>query len=403
VRKGRPPEGGRREKTTKNGNIVSNLSELTENSTKKERKERHSMKKKLLALVLVAIMILGFMPQTAKADDPNSVTVYFSLSNDDVYMEDCNGDPMAFREITVPYFDLDDYGLSYYYFSSEHYGNADPNNPWSHVSNLAQGTYSSANGKVTLLHLLIYAMERYGLGYSEQNCGTAYDTSYITTTSMPSGNLEGDDSMIISGTPGSLYFDNYWDIYDDPDPFYPDPGETWNYFVNYQYPLASAGWGATADQILLHDGDVITMAHFNSLLAILDADGVFAYARPNGEVYDYTDLDTLTIEKEVTSGNSVTFDFYHAAVDSMTYETSEEDPPTEVPVYICSRSSLSSGDITDWTSVGTTTNGSITVNTSTLNLNPGTYIVATPGWESTTIYDIACAPGGILLKVIASN
>ena len=364
------------------------------------------MKKRLIAIMIAAVLILGFMPKVAKADDPASVTVYFSVSNDDEYMLDYYDDPMAFREITVPYFDLADYGLSYYYFSSEQYGNADPNNPFSHESNLAQGTYASANGKVTLLHLLIYAMEKYGLGFDEEDCGTGTDRSYITTLSMPSGNLEGDNSMIISGTPGSLYFDNYWDIYDNPDPVYPDPGETWNYLINYHYPLASAGWGATADQILLHDGDVITMAHFNSIYAILDPDGVVAYARPSADgEYDYTDLDTLTIEEEVIRGNSVNLDFYHAAVDmyNMTYETSEEDPPTEVPVYICNKNSLSSGDITDWTSVGTTTNGTITVNTSTLNLNPGTYIVATPGWASTTTSVIACAPGGIMLTVLPNQ
>ena len=105
----------------------------------------------------------------------------------------------------------------------------------------------------------------------------------------------------------------------------------------------------------------------------------------------------------VTQGTPVTFNFYHAAVDmyNMTFNTNETAPPTEVPVYICNTNSLLSGDITYWSSLGTTTNKAITINTTTLS--PGTYIVATPGWASTTIYDIACAPGGMMLTVLPSQ
>ena len=76
------------------------------------------MKKKLLALVLAAIMILGFMPQSAKADNsPNySATVYLSISNDAEYVNTASTNGyegnqiaptvMAMKQITVPYFDL---------------------------------------------------------------------------------------------------------------------------------------------------------------------------------------------------------------------------------------------------------------------------------------------------------
>ena len=39
--------------------------------------------------------------------------------------------------------------------------------------------------------------------------------------------------------------------------------ENLNYYLNYEYPLASAGWGSTCDQILLREGDIVTLGHFS--------------------------------------------------------------------------------------------------------------------------------------------
>jgi hypothetical protein len=402
VRKGRPPEGGRREKTTKNGNIVSNLSELIENSTKNERKERHSMKKKLLALALAAIMILGFMPQNAKAD--GSVTVYLSLTDNGGYLTDDDDEAIALREITVPYFDLGVYyGLSDFYYNLDcdgTYGNADPDDPWNHTSDLEPGTQEDADGIVTLLHLLIYVMEVYQLGISPANAGQGQLKPYMQLTdnydSTNSFNATSGTTMIsISGTPGSIYFENYWNM----DPLL-TVTDNWMYFKDYTYPLASPGWGATADQIRLTTGNVITMGHFGIYGMYNSIPSTFSYAKVNG---------VITRKISVSAGTQVSLVFGHTSADIMgTYATSQDDFEEEVPIYRFAEHATTSDGIsvdTDWTYIDDTDEyGAITINTT--GWTAGTYMVTVPGLEGDIYqwgyymgYGYICTPGGILIEV----
>ena len=48
-----------------------------------------------------------------------------------------------------------------------------------------------------------------------------------------------------------------------------------NYYVNGRYPLASSGWGATADQIELLDGDEVQLGHFSDMGFYGDKDAGF--------------------------------------------------------------------------------------------------------------------------------
>jgi len=357
------------------------------------------MKKRLIAILLAAIMILGFMPQNVKAD--NSVTVYLSLTSDGGFLTDIDDEAIALRAVTVPYFDLGlYYGLSDFYFSSESYGNADPNNQWSHISNLQPGTQQTAANKVTLLHLLIYAMEVYQLGVDPTLAGQGQlkqymelDDRYDSTKSFTA--IGGDTMIKIYGTPGSIYFENYWNMDDlgaAPD--------NWMYFKNYEYPLASPGWGATADQILLSDGDIITMGHFAIYGMYNYGANVFSFAKPANN--------TITRKVTVSEGSQVALTFYHTYADMMgTYATTQTAFNFAIPVYRFAEDLTTTGGYSyssDWTYIGdTSSSGTITINTT--GWTPGTYMIAMPGithdiyYMDEYYYGYVCAPGGIMIEV----
>ena len=164
------------------------------------------MKKRLLSLMLVFAMVLGMVPMTALATDETgeyegaeSVTVTLSLSRDDQFMVGPGTrEVMAFKEITVPYFDLADYGLEEYYFVSESYGDDGDGAPG---SDLRPGTPEYAEGKVTLLHLYIYALERFYCGVDHEDAGKGY---------LYDEKLVGTDVFTISGSVGSSFMNQFW-------------------------------------------------------------------------------------------------------------------------------------------------------------------------------------------------
>ena len=352
------------------------------------------MKKKILAFVLAAIMILGFMPASAKADDPEpqqvpTVTVYLSISDDAEYANTAssngyNGQSitptvMAMKEITVPYFDLSLYGLSAFYFSDTNYGpevnwpGPDPEHPLPPKSNLTPGTSQYAAGIVTMLHVFIYAMEVYYYGVPTTQAGTGW---------LYQNNKLGTSDITISGTVGSLYFLNYWGF-----------NYNFNYYRNYNYPLASAGWGATADQIRVYDDDIITLGHFTSDSFFTSDYSIFGYAQPSG-----LNLNNSPAVLSVSpTYNYVSLVFGHAGMDMNNFTSTVHTAfNVSVPVYYKAIGSISSGDVTAWTYLGTTsTSGAITINTSTWG--SGTYLVAMPGYRSSINDPITCTPGGILV------
>ena len=154
-----------------------------------------------------------------ESKDFRSVTVYFTLSNDDDFVLDSAETAIAAVPITVRYFNLDDYGLSAFYCLDE---NGEPVE------------------QPTVLHLYITAMERYGLGLSEEQCGKG-------ALQVPS------DWLTISGGAGHMYMTSFW-----------NHDENLIYNVNGKYPMKLDGsMGATADEIILHDGDFVDVAMFS--------------------------------------------------------------------------------------------------------------------------------------------
>ena len=155
----------------------------------------------------------------AERENFSSVEVLFSLSDDDAFKTGTSNTVLANVPMTVKYFDLADYGLEEYY----HY----------------------ENGKLveqpTVLHLYITAMERFGLGLSEDACGKG------TLANYP-------EYLTVQGGAGHMYMTKFY-----------QHNENLNYYVNGKYPMKPDGsMGATADEIVLQDGDFVDVAMFSN-------------------------------------------------------------------------------------------------------------------------------------------
>ena len=184
--------------------------------------------KKILSMILATLLVLGLLPATAFATGADSV--YISVSFDGEYINDKNGNAIAYIPVSfenLASVDLDEYGLSDYKYDED-----------------GDGSYET-----TALQLIIYAHEKiYGGSWSDVN---------------------------FTGAAGSSYFQGGIFGFD----------ENLNYYLNGQYPLAGAGWGATSDQIVLEAGDFIDLASFSSWDFYQDsAYGFHFFADGNGEI-----------------------------------------------------------------------------------------------------------------------
>ena len=294
------------------------------------------------------------------------VTVQFSFSHDDKF-EFCDesGQTMALKEVTVPYFDLALYGLEDFYFSSEDYGPASGDPTGGPGSKLDPGTKEFAYGKITMLHLIIYCTEVYYQGIDPADAGKGY----LKDNGM------GTDLFNYSGSTGSIFLNNIWN-YD----------LNLNYYLNYEYPLASEGWGATADQILIHDGDVVTIGHFTD----------WSFYSDSGAVFNHIETDIA----DPVQGDKITMKIYRDGADMMgTYNTAHTLRTNCPDVYCTLANNVTTGDVTQWTKVGTAdADGTLVVDTSTLA--PGEYIFAIPGQYGNEAPDaIVGAPGGIRMTI----
>ena len=295
------------------------------------------------------------------------VTVYFSFSHDDTF-ESCDesGETMALKKVTVPYFDLELYGLENVYFASENYGPASGDPTGGPGSALDPGTKEFAYGKITMLHLFIYATEVYYLGIDPADAGKGY---------LANNGIMGTDIFNYSGSTGSIFLQNIWN-YD----------LNLNYYLNYEYPLASAGWGSTCDQILLRDGDIVTLGHFSDWSFFNDTTSIFNYI-----VADKTDP---------VQGDKIKLELYHAGADMYgSYNTAHTLIDYSPSVYCTPVNDIVSGDVTTWQYVGNAeADGSLVVDTSTLA--PGEYIFALAGQPGKENSGVICStPGGIRLTI----
>ena len=294
------------------------------------------------------------------------VTVYFSFSHDDKF-ESCeqSGQTVALKKVTVPYFDLALYGLEDFYFASEDYGPASGDPTGGPGSALDPGTKEFAYGKVTMFHLFIYATEVYYLGIDPADAGKGY---------LKDNGL-GTPIFNVTGSTGSTFLQEIWN-YD----------LNLNYYLNYEYPLASAGWGSTSDQILLRDGDIVTLGHFSDWSFFNDTTSIFNYI-----VADKTDP---------VQGDKIKLELYHAGADMYgTYNTAHTLIDYSPSVYCTPVNGIVSGDVTTWKYVGNAeADGSLVVDTSTLA--PGEYIFALAGQPGKENPGAICStPGGIRLTI----
>ena len=295
------------------------------------------------------------------------VTVYFSFSHDDTF-ESCeqSGQTVALKKVTVPYFDLALYGLEDFYFASEDYGPASGDPTGGPGSALDPGTQEFAYGKITMLHLFLYATEVYYLGIDPADAGKGY---------LADNGIMGTDIFSYTGSTGSIFLQNIWK-YD----------LNLNYYLNYEYPLASAGWGSTCDQILLREGDIVTLGHFSDWSFFNDTTSIFNYI-----VADKTDP---------VQGDKIKLELYHAGADMYgTYNTAHTLIDYSPSVYCTPVNDIVSGDVTTWQYVGNAeADGSLVVDTSTLA--PGEYIFALAGQPGKENPGAICStPGGIRLTI----
>lgn len=295
------------------------------------------------------------------------VTVYFSFSHDDTF-ESCeqSGQTVALKKVTVPYFDLALYGLENFYFASEDYGPASGDPTGGPGSALDPGTKEFAYGKITMLHLFLYATEVYYLGIDPADAGKGY---------LADNGIMGTDTFNYTGSTGSIFLQNIWN-YD----------LNLNYYLNYEYPLASAGWGSTCDQILLREGDIVTLGHFSDWSFFNDTTSIFNYI-----VADKTDP---------VQGDKIKLELYHAGADMYgSYNTAHTLIDYSPSVYCTPVNDIVSGDVTTWQYVGNAeADGSLVVDTS--KLAPGEYIFALAGQPGKENSGVICStPGGIRLTI----
>ena len=269
-----------------------------------------------------------------KAADPerkDSVTVYFSISNDGEYLKsDVTGKTLAQLPVTLNYFDLKEYDLEDFY-------------------------RTGADGKAivhpTLLHLFIRMLEEQYLGLGNKL------VPGVSVGPKQYGNNESEEpykALKITGAATSMYMTNFW-----------GHDENLLYYVNHQYPLMYEGWGSTADWILLEDGDAIEVAMFTDWDFIHNEEAGFPYFRQGNAI-----LDDLTL----AAGEQQTLTVARATADASGERGEKLNPNTKI--YYTTNLNRVSGDVTTWTALGTTdASGNITVSFDA----PGTYYIAVPG------------------------
>ena len=165
------------------------------------------MTKKIFSVFIAFAMILTAIPLVISAAQPD--TVYISISDDAYFVTDADGNPMAFYPVTfdeLAEVNLSDYGLEHFEYDAD----------------------GDKNSELTALHLYIYVHETIlGLDWSD---------------------------VYVTGGAGSIYFAGGLFGFSD---------ENLRYDLNGAYPSID-GWGLTADQIVLNDGDFLNVAHYSS-------------------------------------------------------------------------------------------------------------------------------------------
>lgn len=216
--------------------------------------------------------------------DAASVKVYVTVSNDGIPLVGIDGTVLSHLELDLPYFDLDKQKLSDFYRY--------------HTEN-GQGGYvdDQVVKRPTALHLYLYLLGVYYLGLTPEQVINGeeiingHDGS-VGVTDM-TGNQPYDDSSLalnITGSATSMYMQQFW-----------GHDENLMYYRNHVYPLMSAGWGATADYVLLSDGDTIDVAMFSNWSFWQSG----AFAAFDRDSYAVRPGDSLTVQTQKYDTRSV--------------------------------------------------------------------------------------------------
>ena len=194
---------------------------------------------KIFNFMIAVLLVFTAVPLTASATEDQ---VYISVSYDGKFIDDYKGNPIAYVPVSMAKLsaiNLNEYGLSDFLYDEN-----------------GDGVY-----EITALHLVIYAHEQlYGGSWNDVN---------------------------FTGFPGGSYFEGGIFGFD----------ENLNYYLNGEYPLASAGWGATSDQIVLNAGDYLDIGSFSDWNFYSDSNYGFHFFAD--------EQDTFTHEYSIEDGNEL--------------------------------------------------------------------------------------------------
>ena len=216
--------------------------------------------KKILSMILALVMVLGLLPVTIFATVASEDVVYLSISFDSNYIDDKNGNPIAYIPVpmsAIEAIDLTEYGLDNMLFDAD-----------------GDGEYET-----TALQLLIYAHEElYGGDWSEVTFDALPGSSYFR-------------GGIFGFTENLVYFQN--------GDFPVDESQTSDFMTV----------GATSDRIVLEAGDFLDVASFSCYQFLWDQLGGFhLFADEN---------DNYTHDYSVGAGEALDVKLKHSFCDLM--------------------------------------------------------------------------------------
>lgn len=243
--------------------------------------------KKILSLILAFVLVLGLFPATAFATGTEDV-VYLSISFDSNYIDDKNGNPVAYVPVpldTIAAIDLAEYGLDNMLFDADDDGNYE----------------------TTALQLLIYAHEElYGGDWSEVNFSAVPGSSYFA-------------GGIFGFTENLVYFHN--------GDFPVDESQQSDYMTV----------GATSDRIVLEPGDFLDVASFGCYAFLWDQLGGFHLFADEADNY--------THDYAATAGEALSVKLKHSFCDLM-YGQSWVKDATDYEVFYGSTFGEAEGSVT---------------------------------------------------------
>ena len=215
--------------------------------------------KKILSMILAFVLVLGLLPATAFATGTEDV-VYLSISFDSGYIDDKNGNPIAYVPVpmsAIEAIDLTEYGLDNMLYDAD-----------------GDGEYET-----TALQLLIYAHEElYGGDWSEVTFDALPGSSYFR-------------GGIFGFTENLVYFQN--------GDFPVDESQTSDFMTV----------GATSDRIVLEAGDFLDVASFSCYQFLWDQLGGFHLFADGSDNY--------THDYSVGAGEALDVKLKHSFCDLM--------------------------------------------------------------------------------------